>query len=84
MLFDVGSGAVDRFRQQENVVDVEIHCASLEEIFVSLMKSQTSAAVCYPLVKPASAGAGGFANASPDHAETSVPAVDEAGENSHE
>jgi len=79
MLFDVPIGAADQFRQNENVVDVEIHCASLEEIFVALMKSQTDAAVSYPLVKPAIGG--GFANALPDHA-ASVSSADQ--ENSDE
>lgn len=86
VLFDAAVGSIDRFRQQESIVDVEVHCASLEEIFVALMKSQTSAAVCYPLVKPADGSStGAFANASADHAGPSVsPMIDDAGESSHE
>ena len=84
MLFDVASGAVDRFRQQENIVDVEVHCASLEEIFVGLMKSKTSASVSHPLVKPVAAAGVGFANALPDNTGTSVSSVDGAGGDSHE
>ena len=85
MVFDVAIGAADKFRQQENIVDVEIHCASLEEIFVALMKSTRSASVAYPLVKPPGAdAAGGFANALSDHAGKSVSSVDVSGEASHE
>ena len=86
VLFDVTVGAVDRFREQENIIDVEVHCASLEEIFVALMKSKTSASVSYSLVKPAGAEAvGEFANAFPDQADPRVsPVVDDAGESSHE
>ena len=85
VLFDAAVGAVDRFRQQENIVDVEVHCATLEELFVALMKSQKSAAVCYPLVKPGGESAGGFANALHDHPEPSVsPMVDDTGEANHE
>ena len=81
VLFDAAVGAVDRFREQGNIVDVEVHCASLEEIFVALMKSNTSAAVCYPLVKPVGESSRGFANALHDQPAQSVPPmVDEAGE----
>jgi len=85
MLFDVAVGAVDRLRQQKNIIDVEVHCASLEEIFVALMKSQASASVSYPLVKPAGAeSAVGFANAFPDQADSSVAPVDDDAGASHE
>jgi len=76
MLYDVDSGAADRFRQRDDIIDVEIHCASLEEIFVALMKSQSSASVCYPLVK--SSIAGGFANALPDPAALAISPTDNA------
>ena len=77
VLFDVAAGAIEKFRQQENIVDVEVHCASLEEIFVALMKSQALASVSYPLVKPAGV-AGEFSNALTGHGKTIVPSVVDA------
>jgi ABC-2 type transport system ATP-binding protein len=38
MLFDVKPGLTDYIRSQPEVSDVEVQCASLEEVFVSLMK----------------------------------------------
>ena len=38
MLFDVKPGLIDYIRSQSEVSDVEVQCASLEEIFVSLMR----------------------------------------------
>lgn len=85
VLFDVDPGSVDRLRQQNGIVDVEAHCASLEEVFVALMKSEQSESVSYPLVKTADTNSVGFANASLEE----PPAVSPSGsgeveESSHE
>ena len=85
VLFDVAVGAADRLRQQENIVDVEVHCASLEEIFVALMNSERSTSVSYPLINPEGGTPGAFANALPEHIESDVsPVVDNAQESSNE
>ena len=49
MLFDARPGLTDYVSRQPEVADVEVQCASLEEIFVSLMKSEADRAAT-PLV----------------------------------
>jgi len=42
MLFDAKPGLTDYVNRQPEVADVEVQCASLEEIFVSLMRTEVS------------------------------------------